>query len=82
MQTRPYLPIVTDDVIEQAFAIALHYISNTRDLEDATVAQEFIASVIVRLLQRGERHPVRLANLSISAYEREFGRAPLIQAAE
>jgi hypothetical protein len=76
MQARPHTPFPTEGDIERAFAIALYYLTNTRDLVDAGATYEFIADALMQLLQRGERHPIRLANLSISAYERKFGRAP------
>lgn len=82
MRTHPYIPVVAEEVIELSFAIAFHYIANTRDLEDEEAAQDFIANALARLLQRGERHPIRLANFAISAYEKMERRSAWREAAE
>lgn len=69
MDPRPLFPVIAEEILEQAFAIAFDYIRRTRDLADVTTAQERLADLLVQLVQRGERHPLRLANLAIAAYE-------------
>ena len=75
MRTHAFVPPVDDATIERAFAIAVDYIARTRVLADAVAAEEFIACALARLLQSGERHPIRLANLAIAAYEQAHVRA-------
>ena len=79
MRTLPFVPVIADETIERAFAIAFDYIARTRQLTDEKAAQEFVASTLVELLQRGERHPLRLANLAIAAYERAHERPVVLE---
>jgi hypothetical protein len=64
---------VIDHRIEQtaheAFEIAWNFVSHSDDIGAPAVAQAFIATEIMRLLERGERHKIRLANLAISAFQ-------------
>jgi hypothetical protein len=55
---------------EAAFDIAWQFIKITHDVADEFVAQAFIASEIMRLMARGDRHKILLANRAIAAYER------------
>ena len=82
MQTHPFVPDVAEETIERAFAIAVDYIGRTRELADAAAAEEFIACTLARLLQAGERHPIRLANLAIAAYEQAHCHTARMRATE
>jgi hypothetical protein len=55
---------------QEAFDIAWNFVSRVERIADATVAQAFIATEIRHLLERGERHKLRLANLAILAFQR------------
>lgn len=55
---------------EEAFNIAWQFIDATHDVADEFAAQAFIATEIMRLMARGERHKILLANRAIGAYER------------
>ena len=65
--------LVVDNRIEQtaheAFEIAWDFLQRSDDVGNTAVAQAFIAAEIMRLLERGERHRIRLANLTISAFQ-------------
>ena len=54
----------------EAFEIAWSFLRAADELGDETVAQAFIAEEIIRLLRRGERHRIRLANLTIATFQR------------
>ena len=60
---------LNENTAEEAFGIAWFFIENTRDVADEFAAQTFIATEIMRLLERGESHRIRLANAAITAYE-------------
>ena len=70
MYARSAFQYLTEQTAEDAFAIAWHFVSSSYDVDDEAVAQAFIATEIMRLLDRGERHKIRLANLAIAAYEK------------
>ena len=59
-----------EQAAEEAFGIAWFFIENTHDVADEFAAQTFIATEIMRLLERGESHRIRLANAAIAAYEK------------
>jgi len=80
MQTHPIVPVIAEETIERAFAIAADYIALTRELADATLAEEFVACTLARLLEVGERPPIRLANLAIAAYEQAHDHAACVRA--
>ena len=82
MQTHPSVPVIAEETIERAFAIAIDYIARTRELADAAVAEEFVACALARLLDGGERHPIRLANLAIAAYEQAHCHTARTRAAQ
>jgi hypothetical protein len=58
-----------EQTAQEAFAIAWNFLSQTEDIEDASVAQGYVATEIMRLLERGERHRIRLANLAIRSFQ-------------
>jgi hypothetical protein len=66
-----YSTVVTplEQTAQEAFTIAWDFLSQTETIDDAGVAQGFIATEIMRLLERGERHRIRLANLAISSFQ-------------
>ena len=70
MYARSALQYLDELAAEQAFDIAWFFVENTRDIADEFGAQAFIATEIVRLLERGETHKIRLANAAIAAYEK------------
>jgi hypothetical protein len=70
MYARSAFQYLDELAAEQAFDIAWFFIENTRDVADECAAQAFIATEIVRLLERGETNRLRLANAAIAAYEK------------
>lgn len=61
---------LNEQAAEDAFSIAWHFVRSTHDVGDEFAAQAFIATEIMHLLERGERHKILLANRAIAAYER------------
>lgn len=57
-------------IAQEAFAIAWSFLSQTETIDDPVLGQAFVATEIMRLLERGERHRIRLANLAIRAFQR------------
>ena len=53
----------------EAFDIAWNFLDASDQAADVTATQAFIATVIMDLLQRGERNKIKLANLAISAFQ-------------
>lgn len=72
MYARSAFQYLNEQAAEDAFAIAWHFVSASYDVDDEFAAQTLIATEIMRLLDRGERHRIRLANLAIAAYEKSF----------
>ena len=54
---------------QEAFAIAWNFVNQSETIDDPAVAQALIATEIMRLLERGERHRIRLANLAIRTFQ-------------
>jgi hypothetical protein len=69
MLAGPAFQHLNEHAAEEAFDIAWQFVRTTHDVADEFAAQAFIASEIVRLLDRGERNKIRLANRAIAAYE-------------
>lgn len=69
MYARSFLHL-NEQAAEEAFCIAWFFIDNTHDVADEFTAQTLIATEIMRLLERGESHRIRLANAAIAAYEK------------
>jgi hypothetical protein len=63
-------PHLNEHAAEEAFGIAWQFVRTTHNVADEFAAQAFIAVEIVRLLERGERNKIRLANRAIAAFER------------
>ena len=64
----------TEHEAERAFDIAWQFIKAVHDVTDDFEAQAFIANEIMRLLERGERRKLMLANRAIGAYERAHSK--------
>lgn len=70
MYARSAFQYLNEQAAEEAFGIAWFFIDNTHDIADEFAAQAFIATEIMRLLERGETHRIRLANGAIAAFEK------------
>jgi hypothetical protein len=70
MHASPLFHFAADPVVDEAFVIAWDYVRNASTVDDALVAQAFLASQILRMYERGERRKIALANRAIAAYER------------
>lgn len=70
MYARSAFQYLNEQAAEDAFAIAWNFVSRSYDVDDEFAVQAFIATEIMRLLERGERNRIRLANLAIGAYEK------------
>jgi hypothetical protein len=72
MYARSAFHYLNEQTADEAFNIAWHFIKSTHDVADEFAAQAYIATEIMRLLERGERHRIVLANRAIAAYERAY----------
>lgn len=70
MYARSAFQYFNEQAAEDAFAIAWNFVSASYDIDDEFAVQAFIATEIMRLLERGEHNRIRLANLAIAAYEK------------
>ncbi|UTD28152.1 hypothetical protein [Bradyrhizobium sp. WD16] len=59
-------------VIEDAYNIAWDYLLRSGQIANESRSHLLLSEAIVHLLERGERHPLRLANKAIAAYERHL----------
>lgn len=57
------------DVIGRAYDIAANYLRRTGVIPDSTVTFDPLLETIVKMFQRGENNPLRLANKAISVFE-------------
>lgn len=70
MYARSAFQYLNEQAADEAFGIAWYFLKNTREIADEFAAQAIIATEIIRLLERGERHRILLANRAITAFER------------
>jgi hypothetical protein len=68
------LHIPQDKLVDEAFAIAWNFVKQSGQVADGYYAQVFLSREIMRLLSKGERHKIRIANLAIAAFERDDSR--------
>jgi hypothetical protein len=59
-------------LVESAYNIAWNYLLQTGQIASESRAHLRLSEEIVRLLEKGERHPLRIANKAIAAYERDI----------
>jgi len=59
-------------LVESAYNIAWDYLLRSGQIASEGRTHLRLSEEIVRLLEKGERHPLRLANKAIAAYEREL----------
>lgn len=64
-------------VVEDAYHIAWNYLLRSGQISNESQAHLRLSEAIVRLLEKGERHPLRLANKAIASYERELAAMTL-----
>jgi hypothetical protein len=57
------------DVIGRAYDIAANYLRKTGAIPDSAVTYDPLLEMIVKMFQRGEGNPLRLANKAISHFE-------------
>lgn len=57
------------DVIGRAYDIAANYLRRTGAIPDTTVTFDPLLEAIVKMFQRGESNPLRIANKAISIFE-------------
>ena len=57
------------DNIGRAYDIAADYLRRTGTIPDTSATDDRLLETIVYLFQRGEQHPIRLANKAITAFE-------------
>lgn len=56
----------------EAYEIALDFLEASGSIVDAYVASTFLAQELAALVDRGEFHKIRLANLAISSFEKRY----------
>jgi hypothetical protein len=56
----------------EAYEIALNYLERSGSIGDAYTASTFLAQELSALVDRGERHKIRLANFAIHSFEKRF----------
>lgn len=59
------------DTVDRAYNIAWDYLKGTGQLSGTEADNILLAKTLVGFLQKGERHPLRLANLAITAFQRD-----------
>lgn len=57
------------DIIGKAYDIAANYLRRTGVIPDTSATHDRLLGTIVYMFQRGENHPIRLANKAITAFE-------------
>jgi hypothetical protein len=67
------LPIL----LENSIQIAWDYLERTREIDDGSVASQFLAGTIEHMIRSGERRRLILSNRAITAYQR-FRREPKV----
>jgi len=63
------LRVMNVDMIGRAYDIAANYLRRTGAIADSSATNDALLEMIVQMFQRGETHPIRLANKAISAFE-------------
>lgn len=63
------LRVMNVDTIGKAYDIAANYLRRTGAIPDNTATHDGLLELIVQMFQRGETHPIRLANKAISNFE-------------
>jgi len=63
------LRVMNVDMIGKAYDIAANYLRRTGAIPDTSATHDPLLELIVQMFQRGETHPIRLANKAISAFE-------------
>lgn len=65
------LNVTQNTLIDEAFAIAWNFVKQTGQVRDDYYAQVFLSREVLRLMNKGEGHKIRIANLAIAAFERD-----------
>lgn len=63
------LLVMNVDVIGKAYDIAANYLRGSGVIAEGSATNDRLLELIVQMFQRGETHPIRLANKAISAFE-------------
>jgi hypothetical protein len=63
------LRVMNVDMIGQAYDIAANYLRRTGAIPDNSATNDALLELIVQMFQRGESHPIRLANRAIARFE-------------
>jgi hypothetical protein len=63
------LRVMNVDIIGRAYDIAANYLRHTGAIPDGSATHDALLELIVQMFQRGETHPIRLANKAISTFE-------------
>ncbi|NEW90434.1 hypothetical protein [Rhodopseudomonas sp. BR0M22] len=63
------LRVMNVDRIGKAYDIAANYLRCTGSIPDTDATHDALLESIVRMFQRGETNPIRLANKAISSFE-------------
>lgn len=63
------LRVMNVDTIGKAYDIAANYLRRTGAIPDTTATHDGLLELIVQMFQRGETHPIRLANKAIFNFE-------------
>ena len=61
--------VMNFEVVGDAYAIAANYLRRTGAIADSLVTDERLLEIIVKMVQRGERNRLRLANRAIAEFE-------------
>jgi hypothetical protein len=56
----------------EAYEIALDFLEGSGSIDDPYVASNFLAQELSALVDHGECHKIRLANLAISSFEKRY----------
>ena len=61
-----------EPAVAEAYDIALNYLEASGSVRDHDAAATFLAQELSMLVERGERHKIRLANLAIRSFEKRY----------
>ena len=61
--------VMNVELVSEAYAIAANYLRRSGAIRDTLVTDERLLEIVIKLLQHGEFHKIRLANKAIVRFE-------------
>jgi hypothetical protein len=66
------VPVMSVEVVGDAYSIASNYLRRTGAISDSIATNERLLQIIVAMFHRGECNKLRLANKAITQFESEL----------